>query len=248
MCFVFVRMEPQVMNADSKFGSTSVADDVGHERPPALNSSRGSMSPVCVPATADWSSRDDVELMNAVQRRCQGALEVLYDRYAGRVMNLCRRITGRDDLAEDAMLDTFWEAWNRPERFDADRASPATYLLMLARCRAIDVVRTEKAHHARAHHALAADPSHPNGLCCNSDIRDDGAGASDLDADLEAVLRDITPKCRDAIQLCVLNGLSAQQAAQSLDVPLGTLKSRVRKGIIQMRNLLRTHREGAVSS
>lgn len=185
---------------------------------------------------------DDLILMQRIAGRDARAMELLFDRHAGRLLNLCWRVTGRHDLAEDAVLEAFWETWDRPERFDARRATPLTYLLMLARCRALDRLRAESAIHARQQQASEhGNPSVTQRVSGDSD--DGGHREPNENSDGEQVdeaLQQVSLKCREALQLCVVNGLTAQQAARSLGIPLGTMKSRVRKGIIQMRALLRT--------
>ncbi len=194
-----------------------------------------------------WHNCDDEQLMVGISDRTQGALAALYDRYAPHVLNLCRRITAEGAVAEDAMIETFAELWQRPDRFDSTRGTPLTYLLILARCRALDIVRSENAHHLRP--KRAAEHKSASVLAENAVVGDDLARSlhTDNDADsLDAALRQLGPKCRDAVHLCVINGLTANQAAVALNVPLGTMKSRIRKGIIQMRQLLRTHDERAM--
>jgi len=186
-----------------------------------------------------WTDADDQLLMQGIAAGASEALEALYDRYSDRVHNLCRRVLDHDDSAEDAVIDTFWDLWQRPQRYDPARGTVLTYMLMLARCRAIDRRRSAGARQ-RLHQAIgAADPeqatlpAHAESPRITGDIDDSEAVA--------AVFDRLEPRCRDAVRLCIVQGMTARQASTLLRVPLGTIKSRIRKGIIQMREQLRTH-------
>lgn len=195
-------------------------------------------SPDHAPTIGPWADSTDEALMRGIAERDADALEALFDRYSGRVHNLCRRVLDGDDAsAEDAMIDAFWELWQRPGRFDRRRATVLTYLLMLARCRAIDRRRSAGAQR-RLHKPLGeADPAEQE----PSD-GEEPAESADFDdfAVASAAFNRLEPRYRDAVRLCVVQGLTASQAATLLREPLGTIKSRIRKGIILMRELVRT--------
>lgn len=194
-------------------------------------------------ANGAGGNAEDVELMRQIRARRQDAFEALYDRHAGHVYNLCRRVTGNDATAEEALIETFWEIWQRPDRYDAQRGTLLTYLLMLARCRSIDRRRGENAasqrtqplpSHATTEPAARTDPAGEN----NEPIAD-----GDVRHALLAAFDRLNPKCQDAVRLCVIQGLTTSEAAHALNVPLGTIKSRIRKSVIQMRRWLRTTEE-----
>ena len=111
------------------------------------------------PSACHTQGDDDAALMRGVRERRQDAFEALYDRHAGHVYNLCRRVTGNDAVAEEAVIETFWEIWQRPDRYDASRGTVLTYLLMLARCRAIDRLRGDNSTAQRVQNAEAFEAS-----------------------------------------------------------------------------------------
>src|SRR5262245_17695506 len=87
--------------------------------------------------------RDDYELMRLIAERDQSAFTALYDRHSGMVYSLCLRILRDREAAEDLLVDVFWELWDKSGRYDASRGTPVTYLMTLARSRAIDRLRSK---------------------------------------------------------------------------------------------------------
>jgi len=190
-----------------------------------------------------WTQADDIDLMRDIRAREQDAFEVLYDRYAGHVYNLCRRVTAHDATAEEAVIETFWEIWQRPHRYDARRGTVLTYLLMLARCRAIDRRRGETAASNRRQRWSLHAPADCGARREPADDADEHLADHDVRDALTAAFDRLNPNCQDAVRLCVIQGLTTSEAAHALNVPLGTVKSRIRKSVIQMRRWLRTSME-----
>jgi len=86
--------------------------------------------------------RDDYELMRAISARDQAALRILYERHSGLIYSMCLRALRNSAEAEELLVDVFWELWEKSGRYDAGRGSPVTYLVTLARSRAIDRLRS----------------------------------------------------------------------------------------------------------
>src|SRR5262245_55929216 len=105
--------------------------------------------------------RDDYDLMRAVAARDQGALRELYDRHSGLIYSLCLRALRNSAEAEDLLVDVFWELWEKSSRYEAGRGSPVTYLVTLARSRAIDRLRSRAGSAARMKLADVNDVSPP---------------------------------------------------------------------------------------
>src|SRR5579875_1090841 len=102
-----------------------------------LDSSKTQYQP-SAPAPASPQPPNDVQLMQAIATGDPSAVAVLYDRHAPLLLAMCRRVLRDSDEAEDVLGDVFYEVWARASRFEASRGSPMTYLLTLARSRAID--------------------------------------------------------------------------------------------------------------
>jgi RNA polymerase sigma-70 factor (ECF subfamily) len=176
----------------------------------------------------------DEWLVDAIIAGDRAAFETLFERYCGRVHNLCRRILRDDQAAEDAVIDVFAELWRIPERFKPQRGSVLTYLLVLARCRALDRRRSQTAT-SRLLSRLGDIAS----VTASGGVANDTAIDDPRFAVLAAFDR-LEPKCQEAVRLCIVEGLTSQQAARTLGEPVGTIKSRIRKSIIRMHELIRT--------
>lgn len=191
-------------------------------------------------------NRTDLRLMESIKAGDAAALEALYARYGRTVLGVCRRILGDPRDAEEAMLDAFAQIWEQGDRYDPGRASPLSYLMTVARSRAIDRARAV----GRAGRWLSDEDE---ALLADLDRRDP-APASPLSSLLsaenrgvvEAALGRLSADQREAVELAFFEGLSHREVAERLATPLGTVKTRIRQGLLRLRDGLdRDAREGA---
>jgi RNA polymerase sigma-70 factor (ECF subfamily) len=174
---------------------------------------------------------DDFALMNAIAERDASALSVLYDRHAAAVMGVGIRIL-RDRAEADEMTgDVFIELWNRAERYDASRGHPVAYLLGLARSRAIDRLRGR----ARRDKLFVAPGDHDIPAAGNP--FNDSANAQ-MRSVLDRALSALHPGQRQALELAYFDGMSHSEVAEATGEPLGTVKTRIRQGIVRLREAL----------
>lgn len=175
--------------------------------------------------------RSDVELLHAVARGDEDALARLYDRYRIILFSLLVRILKSREEAEDVLQEVFLQVWKRAKDFDEDRGKPFTWLVTLTRSRAIDRIRQLG---ARQRLADAASQDAP-------------AAVSDAVADtLHSERREIVARAlaelpeeqRRTLNLAYFDGLTQSEIAEQLDTPLGTVKTRMRSGMIKLRELL----------
>lgn len=171
------------------------------------------------------------------------ALTALYDRYSHLVFGLCRRVLGNEADAEDVLVDTFFELWEKAGLYTESRGTVRSYLLMMARCRAIDRHRSQTSRRGQpvATRPLSADSTE------SDPARRDNPGEivilRECTSTLRAAMADLTPNQRAAVELAYFDGLSHRQIARALDEPLGTIKTRIRQGLIHLRESLRTYAE-----
>jgi RNA polymerase sigma-70 factor (ECF subfamily) len=184
---------------------------------------------------------DDYELMQRIACGDQAALATLYDRHSPLVQALCLRIVRDRGAAEDLVVDVFWEIWQRGQRYDAARAAPVTYLLTVARSRALDRLRSSD------HRAATLD-----GQIAGTDNVDNRVDGTDPSAGLVSgenrdrvrkALAGLDSVQREAIEMSFYDGLSHSEIAAKLDKPLGTVKTHIRQGLIRLRNSLRNQNE-----
>ena len=183
---------------------------------------------------------DDLELMLRIANGEGAALELLYDRYCSAVMGLCVRILGDPAEAEDTVIDVFQQIWERAGHFEPTRATPLSYLMTIARSRAIDRLR---AHRRRTRLVVLArndDDLESFSAVSPAASPFDGTLASEVQRRILLSLSRLRPDEREAVELSFLLGLSHAEIADRLGVPLGTVKTRIRQGLIRLRDDLAT--------
>jgi len=182
---------------------------------------------------------DDGELTALIQRvvhQDERALEALYDATSRRVHALVLRIVQRRALAEEVVEDTFWQVWRQAARFDATRGRPLTWLLAMARSRAIDALRRDQRFQ---HEELPEDDQAEaaTGAPPPQDLLDATRGAGALHA---ALLR-LDARSRQLVGLAFFRGLTHEEIAEQEQLPLGTVKSLIRRALQALRTHLEPH-------
>jgi RNA polymerase sigma-70 factor (ECF subfamily) len=210
--------------------------DIGARR--ALIVSAGEMSEKTVPAPrpADAAPTQDLELVDRIKRGDSSALDALYERYSSPVYSLVWKILQKPEEAEDVAIDVFWQVWRQAGRYDPSRGAPAAWIFTVARSRAIDRLR---ARHRREDRTISSDDP-----AVNLDPMDENA-APDLVASfrqtrdtVRASMKTLSAVQREAIELAFFKGLTHVEIAQQLGQPLGTIKTRIRQGLIKLRATL----------
>lgn len=173
----------------------------------------------------------DVNLLHAIAGGDEAALASLYDRYRLILFGLLVRILGSREEAEDILQEVFIQVWRRAADFDEQRGKPFTWLVTLARSRAIDRLRQLSARERLA----------------TANAREAPAEASDAAADayrseqkeiVSGALAQLPQDQRQTLLLAYFEGLTQSEIAQQLGAPLGTVKTRMRTGMIKLRELL----------
>lgn len=173
------------------------------------------------------------------------ALAVLYDRHGTAVFSLCLRMLRDAEEAEELLEDVFWQIWRRADQFDPTRGSALAYLLTLSRSRAIDRLRArERRSRLRSE---VPDPLLGESLLgastlSSSPLQD--ALAVERRARVQVALAALPAPQREAVELSFLEGLSHPEISTRLGEPLGTIKTRIRSGLLRMRDALRDAAEG----
>jgi len=187
--------------------------------------------PPSVPITAFDADRA------AVIRMAHGdgsAVAELYDRHSRAIYSLALRMLTDSAEAEDVVQDVFTQAWRQASRYDAARAPVVGWLLEIARARALDRLRARKSRiSVTALDPATTDPADP-GLAL------DQQAISNEDAvRVRTALAALPAVQREAIELAYFKGLSQSDIAEQLSQPLGTVKTRMRAGLLKLRDVLR---------
>lgn len=170
----------------------------------------------------------DDALIVQVARGDRSALSALYDRHVGVMSALATRILGDARDAEDLIHDVFVEVWQRAGDFDPSRGSVKTWLLVRVRSRCLD---RKKSPAVKRRRAMPADDA------LGADTRDHAEASLDGQR-LRAALDTLPPDQRGVLVLGYFEGLSSSEIAERLDIPIGTVKSRVSAAMSKLRERL----------
>jgi RNA polymerase sigma factor (sigma-70 family) len=170
------------------------------------------------------------------------ALDELYERYKTMAYSIAYRITNDATLAEDVVQDAFLGAWRNAERYIAGRGSVKTWLLSIVHHRAIDAVRRRKPTSELPDIEVVPPPQFRL-----PDVWAEVAAGLDAD-DVRRALATLSDVQREAIQLAYFGGLTQQEVADRTNTPLGTVKSRMRLGLLAMRRVLTADEQEVESS
>lgn len=182
-------------------------------------------------ASGEVSDRDRLTAMlRAVAKGEEAAFATLYDETAARVHGLVLRIVRNPAQAEEVTQEVYLEVWRRASRFDPRRGSPFAWLMTMAHRRAVDRVRSAQSASTRD------ETWEARGREVQFDTTAETAAAR-LDARrVRAALDELTDAQREAVSLAYLGGYTHREVAGLLDLPLGTAKTRIRDGLIRLRD------------
>jgi RNA polymerase sigma-70 factor (ECF subfamily) len=182
---------------------------------------------------------DDYEiLLPRVASGDPAAVEACLDRYGGLVWSLARRMCPGKDEAEDAVQEIFIEVWRNAGRYDPSLASEATFIAMIARRRLID--RRRRAARRPQENALAEESLQSSGVA----LVDSPAAMSEEATIARDALAELSDEQQRVLQLSIFFGQSHERIARTTGLPLGTVKTHARRGLIRIRDILRQRRAG----
>jgi RNA polymerase sigma-70 factor, ECF subfamily len=173
----------------------------------------------------------DAALVLAVARYRREGLAEAYRRHAGVVFALARRVTTDSHLAEEVVQDVFLGLWRQPDRFDADRGSLRSFLLAQAHGKAVDLVRSESSRRRREEREARLRAE--SGYDIEREVWDMAVAER-----VRSVVGSLRPEERRAIELAYFGGHTYREVARMLDEPEGTVKTRIRMGLRNMRTKL----------
>ncbi len=171
------------------------------------------------------------------------ALAALYDGWAERVHTVALWILKDPDEAADVVEDTFWQAWRTARRFDPRRGTGSTWLMMIARSRALDRLR--------AHRRWADWTAAPGNMAVlletttavTAEVPDAYSERTERQAALAAALDGLPAEQRRVVEMAFFSGLSHSEIAEQVSEPLGTVKTRIRLAMQKLRQRLAYLRE-----
>jgi RNA polymerase sigma factor (sigma-70 family) len=166
-----------------------------------------------------------------VANRDSDALKYVYRHTSAKLFGVCLRILNDREEAEDVLQDVYLTVWNKADKFDADKASPITWLVSLARNRSIDRLR---ARGGRVMAGVDEAEALPDGAPLASTLVEDEEDRRRL----EGCLDQLDAKHASAVRTAFFEGVTYDALARMLSVPLGTMKSWIRRSLISLRACL----------
>ena len=179
--------------------------------------------------SADPDDRDQADLVRLARGELE-ALEGLYGRHGTMAYSIALRITGNAATAEDVVQEAFLGAWRNAGRYQPGRGSVRTWLMAIVHHRAIDSLRRRRATVELPEEAEGGTPA----VLALPDVWSEVAAGLDREA-VQSALEAIPTRQREALELAYFAGLTQVEVAGRLGLPLGTVKSRMRLGLLALR-------------
>ena len=167
------------------------------------------------------------DLLAAVAEGDRDAFSDLYDEVAGTVYGLAKKVVVDPSRAQEIAQDVLLEVWRKAGAFDPDRGSAITWIAVMTRRRAIDVVRSSESSRSREEKVMGVAGDDPDPV---SDV----VVSLDERRQVRRAMASLTDLQREALELAFFRGLSHREVAAELDTPLGTVKTRIRDGLSKL--------------
>jgi RNA polymerase sigma-70 factor (ECF subfamily) len=171
----------------------------------------------------------DLAMVTGLKAGDQGAMAELYDRYSAVVYAVALRVLGDTGAAEDVLQEVFLQLWRNPNAFDAARGSLASWLAVVTRNRAIDSLRKRRPETDIEDVVLSVSP----------DLAE-AAGLARAAEKVRGVMATMAAAQRGALEMAYWEGMSHSEIAEKTGEPLGTIKTRIRAGLIALRKAFQT--------
>jgi RNA polymerase sigma-70 factor (ECF subfamily) len=185
------------------------------------------------PGAPGAPATDDAALVALVAQANRAALGILYDRHAPSLLAVGIRMLRSQREAQDLLHDVFLEVWEHAREYDAAKATVRTWLFVRLRSRALD--RLGRAEHKRTRSLSDSDAT--------LDLREAATVEAVDSIAVKQALAQLPPDVREALDLTYFDGLTAREIAERTSVPIGTVKSRLSRGLVALGTLLRAEKE-----
>lgn len=180
----------------------------------------------------DWQR--DVELLRRIAGGDRPAFSDFYDQYSGLLFSIAVKVLNDSKEAEDVLQEVFVQIWNKADAYDPRLGKPVSWAVTLARNKAIDRIRSfQRRSRLLDQAAIEADASPVESPSANESLH--GRENAEM---IRSVVAALPPDQRRAIELAFFSGLTQDEIATTLQQPLGTIKARIRRGMLKLREKL----------
>lgn len=185
----------------------------------------------------DSQLESELALFRRVAQGDREGFEELYDRFSGVLFSIAYRVLNNQEAAEDVLQDAFLQIWEKAPLYDPSRGKPMTWAMTLTRNKAIDRLRS-----TQRRRRLQDDVQRESETFEQFDDRSafEAVATGETNQLVQDAVRKLSPDQREAIELAFFSSLTQAEIAERLDEPLGTIKARIRRGMLRLRELLRS--------
>jgi RNA polymerase sigma-70 factor (ECF subfamily) len=174
------------------------------------------------------SLHDESEFVSLLKSKDKSGIEKLYDNYSDSLFGVIFKIVKEENVAEDLLQETFIKVWKKIDSYDSSKGRLFTWMLNIARNGAIDYTRSK--HYNKSLKVQSIDNTVYNQSDARSEIKEESIGIKELVNQLE-------PKFKTLIDKFYFEGYTQQEVSDELEIPLGTVKTRIRQAIIELRKV-----------
>ncbi|MBI1223432.1 MAG: sigma-70 family RNA polymerase sigma factor [Bacteroidetes bacterium] len=172
-----------------------------------------------------------ISLVDQLRNGDKQALEKLYDAYSGMVYGVILKMIRDEETAQEIVQDVFLKVWNNIKNYDESKARLSTWIMNIARNRTIDEIRSKKFRNQKENQNIE-DSVYEVDKGNNTELKVDSIG-------LKSVIERLRPEQKMLLELVYFGGYTHDEAAKELSIPLGTVKTRLRASIIELRKVLK---------
>jgi RNA polymerase sigma factor (sigma-70 family) len=171
------------------------------------------------------------DLVSLLKEKNSKAFNYLYDHYSAALFSIIRQIIGNADLANDVLQEVFVNIWRKIDSYDATKGRLFTWMLNIARNASIDTLRSKNYQNTQKNQALPDDVNNMSSGLQVVQANVDNIG-------LRKILEKLKPEQRILIEMAYFKGYTHEEIAQIENIPLGTVKTRIRNALLQLREYL----------
>ena len=179
----------------------------------------------------------EIELLQQIGKGDRRSFEQLYDRFSGVLFSTAYRVLNNQEAAEDVLQDVFVQIWEKAPLYDPLRGKPLTWAVTLTRNKSIDRLRSTQRRN-RLRDEVEQESLSFEQFDDKSSV--DAVDAMEKGAMVRAAIAKLSPDQRQAIELAFFSGLTQTEIAERLGEPLGTIKARIRRGMMKLKDVIST--------
>ncbi len=169
------------------------------------------------------------ELVQLLREKSQHVFSYLYDNYSGALLSIIRNIVSEEELANDVLQEVFVKIWKQIDSYDSSKGRLFTWMLNIARNASIDMIRSKSFQNSRQNRELTEDVYTAGGT---SETKTDQIG-------LRKLVHNLKEEYRVLVELSYFQGYTQDEISKMLNMPLGTVKTRLRTALTQLREIIK---------